>query len=229
MLRCQKGLALCFKHAAMQKIGGHPLFSVFYQALWLSEKVLIVLVRCVDLTIYELDSIACLDLCPVLCWKIYVGHGLVDIIRDFLCGGTQLIFPELFCDLSSLFAGSLLAFLSVDRLEYNSNGFYLIVGIYRKYVRVKMDRTALITGIQKHFWDRFRYIEILISDYQTYSTKAPFFELDEERTPAFVILFHAFGSTPTALQINTIDIDVRIIAGQWTGTPFFLCAHRPFC
>ena len=101
-----------------------------------------------------------------------------------------------------------------------------------------MNRTALISGIWKDFWNSFKHAEILIADDQTYTSKPAFFQPYEERTPAFTILFHPFRSakdlpaailadangnenrnvldltTPTTFQVNTIYINIGIVPGK---------------
>ncbi len=108
-----------------------------------------------------------------------------------------------------------------------------------------MNRTALISGIWKDFWNSFKHAEILIADDQTYTSKPAFFQPYEERTPAFTILFHSFPSAknfpaailadandnenrnvldlaaPTTFQVNTIYVNIGIVPGKRTGTPGF--------
>lgn len=98
-----------------------------------------------------------------------------------------------------------------------------------------MNRTALISGIRKDFRNGFKHAGALISDDQTYTSKPAFFQLYEERTPAFTILFHPFRSAkdfpaailtdangnenrnvldlaaPTTFQVNTIYVNIGIV------------------
>ena len=115
--------------------------------------------------------------------------------------------------------------------------------MYRKYISVKINDTALISGIRKDFRNGFQHAEVLITDDQVYTSKPPFFQPYEDRTPAFTILFHAFRSAkdlpaailadangnenrnvldlaaPAAFQVNTIYVNIRIFPGKRTGTP----------
>ena len=108
-----------------------------------------------------------------------------------------------------------------------------------------MYRAALIFGIWKHFGNGFQHSEAFVTDNEAYSAETSFFQPYKERTPALFILFHAFGSTndftasvlidtdgykdrdildfatPAALEINTVNIDIRILAGKRSGMPLF--------
>ena len=106
-----------------------------------------------------------------------------------------------------------------------------------------MNGTALISDIQKDFRDSFQHAEVLIASDQTYTSKPPFFQPYEERTPTFTIFFHAFRSakdlpaailtdangnkdgnilnfsTPTAFQVDAVCVNIGIVPGKWMGTP----------
>lgn len=131
----------------------------------------------------------------------------------------------------------------MDRLEHKSYRFHLVPGCNRKYISVKMNSTALISGLRKDFRNGLQHTEIFITDGQTYASKPSFFQPYKERTPALTILFHAFRSAkdlPTAIladangngnrnvldlapsaafQVNTIYVNIRIIPGKRMGTP----------
>ena len=90
----------------------------------------------------------------------------------------------------------------MDRLEHKSYRFHLVPGCNRKYISVKMNSTALISGLRKDFRNGLQHTEIFITDGQTYASKPSFFQPYKERTPALTILFHAFRSAkdlPTAI------------------------------
>src|SRR5699024_9221652 len=110
------------------------------------------------------------------------------------------------------------AFLRMDRLEHKRYRFHLVTECNRKYISVKMNRTALISGIRKDFRNGFKHAEVLITDNQTYTSKPAFFQPYEEQTPAFAILFQfrnlrfdfSCGSVEFPLIIaGTISLAVR--------------------
>ena len=139
--------------------------------------------------------------------------------------------PELFSYLDCFFMGSFLTFLCMYCLGNERRRFHLVTGCNRKNISVKMNRTALISGIRKDFRNGFKHAEILM----------PMIN----RTPAFTILFHAFRSAkdfpaailtdangnknrnvlnltaPAAFQVNTIYVNIGIVPGKRTGTSGF--------
>ena len=108
-----------------------------------------------------------------------------------------------------------------------------------------MNGTALITGVGKNFRNSFKHSEVLVPDDQANAFKSTFFKPYKEGTPALLVFFHTFSytddltaaivadtygnkdryildlTTPAAFQIDAIDIDIRITAGQWACTPGF--------
>ena len=177
--------------------------------------------------------------------KIHIGQGLFNPVLYLFGSFGELHGSKFPRYLDCFFTDSLLAFLRMDRLEHKRYRFYLVKGCNRKNISVKMNRTALISGIQIDFRNSFKHAEILIANDQTYTRKPAFFQPYEERTPAFTILFHAFCSAkdfPTAIltdtdgnknknildlaasaafQINTIYVNIGIVPGKRTGTPGF--------
>ena len=95
-----------------------------------------------------------------------------------------------------------------------------------------MHRTTLVLSSRKDLCDGTAHAEALISDNQSYTIKAAFFQPYKEAFPAFGILLHAlrrtydltvsilvysYGnkdadifklSTPVALEVNTVYIDI---------------------
>ena len=122
---------------------------------------------------------------------------------------------------------------------------YCVCGGDRKYISVKMNRTALIFGIRKDFWNGFQNAEIFIAYDQTYTSKPALFQTYKERTPAFTILFHAFRrakdlsaatladangnknrnildlASPAAFQVSTIYGNIGIVPVKRSGTSGF--------
>ena len=198
-----------------------------------------------NLTVKTLNRIIGPNPGPMLRRKIHIGQGFFDSILHFPGSFGKLHGPELLRYLDCFFKGSFLAYLRMDCLEHKSYRFHLVPGCNRKYISVKMNCTALISGIRKDFRNGFQHAEVLITDDQAYTSKPSFFQPYEERTPAFTILFHAFRSAkdllaailadtngnenrnvldlaaPAAFQVNTIYVNIWIVPGKRTGTPGF--------
>ena len=108
-----------------------------------------------------------------------------------------------------------------------------------------MNSTTLITGIREDLGYGLQHTEILITDDEADTIKPTFPEPYEEGAPAVFIFFHALSSAdnfsaavfidadsnenrnilnltaPTAFEINSVNIDIRILAGKRTGAPLF--------
>ena len=92
-----------------------------------------------------------------------------------------------------------------------------------------MNCTALISGNQKDFRNGFKHAEILITDDQTYTSKPAFFQLYEERTLAFTILFHPFRSAkdlPAAILTDTNNKENRNVLDLTAPTAFHAGKHH---
>ena len=184
--------------------------------------------------------------------KTHIGQGFFDSVLYLLGRFSKIHGPEFLRYLDCFFTGGFLAFLRMDRLEHKRYRFHLVTGCNRKYISVKMNRTALISGIRKDFRNGFKHTEILIADGQTYTSKSAFFQPYEERTPAFTLLFHPFRSAkdfpaailadangnenrnvldlaaPTTFQVNTIYVNNRDSPRKVDGYARFQYAHKPF-
>ena len=77
-----------------------------------------------DLPVQPLNHIVGADPGPVLVGKITVGQRFLNTVLHLFGGLFQLHFPQLGHHGFGLFAGSLLAFLGMDRLEHLSHQFY---------------------------------------------------------------------------------------------------------
>lgn len=149
----------------------------------------------------------------------------------------QASFPVVFLQTKQPFHGGFFTFLSMGGLQHRSYGFHLITRCNREIISVKVYCTPMITGIWKDLQYCFRHTKIFVANDESDSCKAAFFEPYKKGTPAFLILFHAFGSAndlaaaviadsdrnkngdildltaPTSFQIYTIYIDIWISAG----------------
>lgn len=177
--------------------------------------------------------------------KIHIGQGFFDSIFYLFCSFGKLHGSEFLRYQNRFFASGFLALPHMDRLEHKRYHFHLVTRCDSKYISIKMNRTALISGIRKDFRNGFEHTEILIADDQTYTSNPAFFQPYEERTPAFTILFHPFRSAkdfpaailtdangnenrnvldlaaPTTFQVNTIYVNIGIIPGKRTDIPSF--------
>ena len=158
-----------------------------------------------NLTVEALNSFIGLDAGPILRRNIHIGQGFFDSVLHLFGGFGKLHKLEFFRYMECFFTVSFLAHLCMDPLEHKSYRFHLIMGCNRKYISVKMNGTALISGIRKDFRVGFKHAEIIISNNQTYSGQLAFFQPHKERTPAFTILFHTFLSANDLLAAALTD------------------------
>lgn len=81
-------------------------------------------------------------------------------------------------------AFSLDAFLlSWARAEHLGNLFYLEFGNDAEHIPVKIDNTALVFGVRKHFSYCFQHTQALVTDDELHAIQTTAFELLEEADP----------------------------------------------
>ena len=109
-----------------------------------------------------------------------------------------------------------------------------------------MHGTALVFRIRKDLCDGVTHVEALVSDNKLYTVISH----TKEAFQTFRIFFHTLCyaddltatvlvyvdgdknidifklSAPVALEVNTVYIDIRILAGQLAVTPFFSDSDR---
>ena len=99
---------------------------------------------------------------PVLAGKITVGQRFLNTVLHLLGGLFQFHFPKLGHHGFSLFTGSLLAFLGVDRPEHLSHQLYLEARNGEKHISVKMDCAVLIFVLGQHISYGFQHSQTLV-------------------------------------------------------------------
>lgn len=89
------------------------------------------------------------DACPVLARKMVVRQGLINPILNLLGCFLELHAAQFFHHGFSFYPGGFLAFLGMNRLKHLGYQLHLRARRHREHITIKMDRTALVFGIQK--------------------------------------------------------------------------------
>ena len=120
-------------------------------------------------------------------------------------------------------------------------------------ITVEMHGTALVFRLRKDLCHGIAHSEAFVPDYELYTIKPAFFQPYKEAFPAFGILLHALCGTddltvtvllnsygnqdtvvfklsaPVTFEINTVYIDIRILAGQLAVAPFLNMNYFLWC
>ena len=167
--------------------------------------------------------------------KITVSQGFFHAICYLLGGVLQLHALQLSNNRFGLFAGSFLTLLCMDLLQHFGCQLHLGTGDNRKYIAVEMNRAALVFGLGKHFYYSLQHTQTFVANNEFYTILASAMQPLEKSDPAGLILLHALCcaqnltisiliyhnchqnsnvfvfTAPVATQINTVNIDVRIL------------------
>ena len=141
----------------------------------------------------------------MLAGKIAVGQRFFNAVLHLPGSLFQFHGAQLFHHGFGLFAGSFLAFLSVDRLEHLGHQLYLGAWRYREHVTVEVDGTPLVFGLRKHFSHSLQHTKTLVTNHQLDSIQATATQPLEETDPTGLVFFHALGCTKNLAVAILVD------------------------
>ena len=181
----------------------------------------------------------------MLTQEIHKGEGFLNAGFDFLGGSFQLRFSKILNDLGGFLTGCTFAFLCMDRFQHHGYLTDLPPRHDGKHIAVKMNDTTLVFRLWEDFPNRFQHAKVFVSNEETHAGQSAFLEPDKKVLPALTVFFHSFGcpqdltvtlpadasgyknrdilylSSPTALEIDTINVDIRIFSRKRPAAPCF--------
>jgi len=180
----------------------------------------------------------------VLPREVHVGQRLGDAALYPVSSFLELHLPQFLGDRLCLLLGRLQVFLRMDRLQHRGHRLHLGSRHEREHVAIEVDRAALELGFRVDLVDRFQEPQALVADEELSAFQPALLQHLQEREPARLVLLHAFCCTddlpvpflvdrhrhqdrdvlvfaaPVALQVDSIQVDVGILALQWPLAPF---------
>lgn len=172
-----------------------------------------------------------------------VGQRLRDAVADALGGRRQPHVLQLGGDTAGLLRARLQRLLGMDGLEHRGHLGALGLGDLREHVAVEVHRAALVGGVREHLGYRARHGGGLVAGEHAHAREAPALEPGEELAPALGRLGEALGgpdhlsvavvvdadghhhghvlegAAPASLEVDAVDEDVGVLAGQRPAPP----------
>ena len=158
-----------------------------------------------DLPVEPLNNVVGTDAGPMLEGELAVGQRLLNAVFHLPGSLLQFHCPQFFHDSSGLLTGCFLALLGMDCFEHFSHQLHLGTRCHRKHIAVKVNGTALVFGLGKHFSHRLQHPQTLVSNDKFYAVQAAATEPLKEADPAGLVLFHTLGSTQNLAISVLID------------------------